>query len=265
MNARHLAIRSIAQLRTRQTLSLAACVVAAALYSNQAHSEALRVAVVDIAPYAMSEANGRAFGQYPDLVRLIAARAEIDTDIKVVSCTRAAEMLESGQIDLVVALDAAPLRRVARPLATIANLDTVVVARNGQFDDSSNAKPNFSLGRVRGGCMGSAASTDAGYKDVEVDSLHDGVRALAAKRLDGLALTREAFFHYANLNNLEPKQFGAMVPTGRQLVWLYAANKLPFATTQAIWQSIDGLKKEKDAQTTAAAAKAKFLRLAKNP
>lgn len=203
----------------------------------------LRVAIADIAPYAMTDAEGQAFGLYPELVKLIGVRADFDMRIQVVPCAQLPEMVASGQVDLAVSLDAAALRRVSRPLADIAYVDTVLVARAGEFDKTGSQ--SFALGHLRGGCMDGVQQAAQNVRDDEVDSLHEGVRQLAAKRLDGLSATRESFYHYANLNSLDKQQFGAVVPSGRQMAWLYASNKLPTAVTVALWQAINGLKEEK--------------------
>jgi len=203
----------------------------------------LRVAIADIAPYAMTDADGQAFGLYPELVKLIGVRADFDMRIQVVPCAQLPELVASGQVDLAVSLDAAALRRVSRPLADIAYVDTVLVARAGAFDKTGSQ--SFTLGHLQGGCMEGVQQAGQGASDQDVSSLHEGVRQLAAKRLDGLSATRESFYHYANLNSLDKQQFGAVVPSGRQMAWLYASNKLPTAVTVALWQAINDLKEEK--------------------
>lgn len=214
-----------------------------ALPSVHAQPTTLRVAIADVAPYAMKDGDGQAFGLYPELVKLIGVRADFDMRIQVVPCAQLQEMVDSGQVDLVVSVDAAALRRVSRPVAEIAYVDSVVVARSGEFN-SDGAQP-FRLGHLSGGCMGDAQPVAQSVQDSEVASLHEGVRQLAGKRLDGLSATRESFFHYANINSLDKRQFGAVVPGGRQMTWLYAANQLPTTVTVALWQAINTLKEEK--------------------
>lgn len=220
----------------------------AALIGSQARSEVLRVAIADIAPYAMTDSEGRAIGQYPQLVNLIASRVDMQPQIRIVSCTQMKALVESGQVDMAVSMDSSALRRVSRPLAAIAVVDTVVVARASKAAELPEQAPGFALGRLKGGCMGSPQQDEAAHSDVDVDSLNEGVRLLAAKRIDGLATTPEAFYHYANLNNLPASQFGPMVPAGRQVVWVYASPKLAAGTATALSKAIQTLRQEKQQQ-----------------
>lgn len=188
----------------------------------------LKVALLDVAPYVISQPGRAASGPYVLLVQTLAREAGLEPLITLLPFARIPASLANGSADLTIGFATEAVERVALTLGPVSTVDSLVVIRISKPATSVAQLGGYRIGRARGGCqdladrMGPAPAPQL----IDVNSYDSGIRMLALGRLDGLCLTSEVLVHYARKAGIERSQLGTEIIIGEREVAVFVRRDL---------------------------------------
>ncbi|MDN3920336.1 substrate-binding periplasmic protein [Roseateles violae] len=193
----------------------------------------LRVALFDVAPYALSNA-GRLDGIYVRLARELLAEAGLDARIELVPFARIPLLIGQDGSDMTISFATEALEAAAERLGTVMYVESLVVTSRArpasQLADLSGAL----IGRARGGCQDLRARDDLGLRWLDIKGFDNALKMLALGRLDGLCLTRDVLKHYAAVAEVERDSLGTEIVIGRRPVLVFVRKGLDAGTVDRL-------------------------------
>lgn len=215
------------------------CCVALLAAACLARAEALRAALLDVAPYAMRSADGGVVGLYPDLLRGIVIDAGMTLDLSLVPFARVAQSLRDRSSDITLGFSTEALQVDGMSLGVVASYESLVVANPERRElHKREALAAWTVGRLRGGCQ-DLEKLDIGIKFVELSSFTSGLRMLKMRRLDAVCgITREALQLSLGEAGVRRDELGATLVTGRRDVHLFVRRDLAQETRERLQRSM---------------------------
>lgn len=188
----------------------------------------LRAALLDVPPYAMTAADRRVVGLYPELLRGIAREAGMGIELTVVPFARVALSLRSGEADITIGFPTDALQTAGVSLGKLMTLDTLVVASPARrVLAQREALAGWTVGRLRGGCQ-DLEQSGVGIRFFELGSFVSGLRMLKLERLDAVCgITREALGHSLQEAGVTAAELGAVLVTGSREAHVFVRHDLP--------------------------------------
>lgn len=206
----------------------------------------LRLGTVAVAPYGMDDAHGEADGIFYQLASRIAQQAGLPFRNALYPTGRLYAMLTHREIDLAVSSRQLDRDLGLVNLGKIWQLEGIILYRASlpmapkQIGDF---KP-YSIGRLPGTCPTLARS---GMQLYELADFHQGLRMLAAGRVDGLCGDRNSLSYllaHTSDANMVTRSFTFLTSD----VWVFASPTLDAATQAKLRTAADGLLKSGEAQ-----------------
>lgn len=186
--------------------------------------KALRVAVIDVAPWALRDQHGRAGGVFIDLARQLAQASGVGLELLVVPYPRAIAMLAASDADIMFSVGGDALQRVALPVATLADDDIILIARAGERLQSLADLRGKTVGHVRGAEYDAAFSADPAIIKYATSNYEQDVRMLLLKRIDAAIGVRTGLQYAARLQGADRGSLQALL-LRRTQISLYLARR----------------------------------------
>lgn len=181
-----------------------ALLVLAACHANAAP---LQVYLPEIIPLSFITPTGQRIGLYVDLVTAIAQEANMELEFHITPFARSVNMMNSGNADLAVHNTSVVQSAKLRNLGTIHTTDLVLWPSPDKTIKHKSELSGQIVGRLRGGCQDVFVTNTVQF--YEINDYIQGVRMLAAQRINALCGSREAItlaIRRNALSTLETKQ-----------------------------------------------------------
>lgn len=222
------------QMRRRQLLfGLASAVVLPAASPAASHArpgligviKTLRVAVIDLAPWAQRDEHGRVKGVFIDLARQLEQTSGVALELLVVPYPRAVAMLASNDADMMFSVGSATLERVALPLATLADDDIIMLFRAGERLQSLADLRGKTVGHVRGAEYDAAFSADTSIIKYATRNYEQDVQMLLLKRIDAAIGVRTGLQYAARMLDADRGSLAPALLLRRAQISLYLGRR----------------------------------------
>lgn len=198
----------------------------------------LRVALFDIAPYAMASPTGKPIGVYVTIVNELAAASGMQAEISLVPFARLANSLADSSADLTISFPTQALDKVGLRLGNVLTVESLVVTSANKPATRVEQLGQHVIGRARGGCQDLSELAAPRPQLVDVNGFASGVRMLAMGRLDGLCLTREVLDHYAAETGTPRSQLGPEIVVSRRAAVAFVRPQLDAGVRQRLAAAI---------------------------
>lgn len=170
------------------------------LFACQTNAAPLNVSFPDIIPLSFITPEGQNLGLYVDLMNAIGHEAGLELRLQITPFARSVNLIKQNKIDLAVH----NLKVVqSSRLHTIGLLHTtdLVLWPNSNLQLKTKSQLNGQIvGRLRGGCQNVLDQQKVKFYDV--NNYDQGVKMLAAQRIDVLCGSREAILFAIRRNAL---------------------------------------------------------------
>jgi len=171
--------------RRRQVFtSLAALAVAPPLAGHGIATDALRIGVVDLAPWVIPGAGGI----FIDLLRDLALESGVGLSPIAVPFARAKAMLLSGDVDMMFAYESRQLQRAAPPLASLGEDELLLVGRRHVRFHSLGELSGRTVGHLRGAEYDPALYLEPDISRYETNNYEQGLHMLMLGRIDAFVI-----------------------------------------------------------------------------
>lgn len=180
----------------------------------------LRMAVVDLMPWAGRDISGRQEGASVDMARLLASQSGLAIVPHAVPYARAIAMLNAGDADLMLAIEATE-SGLPPPLAAVGAEEVLLIGRRGTRYASQQALVGHRVGVLRP--FSFAADLAPGVARYETGSYEQGLRMLTQGRLDAVAGVRSTMEYAMRQLGLQWADVGAPLVIGQADISLYLA------------------------------------------
>lgn len=211
------------QIRRRElSLGLAAALLGLPLAAHGAPQPPLTLALIELMPWATTTADGTQVGILVDTADALSLLSGVDLQLRLLPFPRGAAMLQQRQVDLMVALQAEQLDRVAVRLGPLSMEDIIVVGRAGTVLRAMSDLKGKIVGRLRNAEYAAefAASTDIIKYDTS--SYRQSLEMLRAGRLDAVVFIRSALLFTLKSMQLTQAAVGQPLLIGRTPLTMYA-------------------------------------------
>lgn len=225
MNQIPTATDSANPLRRELSLGLAAALLGLPLAARSAPPSPpapLSLALIELMPWASTTADGVQSGILVDTADALSVLSGVELQLRLLPYPRGALLLQHRQVDLMVALQADQLDRVAIRLAPLSLEDIIVVGRPGTVLRAMADLKGKVVGRLRNAEYAAefAASTDIIKYDT--NSYRQSVQMLQVGRLDAVIFIRSALLFTLKSMQLTMAAVGQPLLIGRTPLTLYA-------------------------------------------
>ncbi len=207
--------------RRELALGLAATLLGLPLSARGAATR-LTLAVIEQMPWASTRNDGTQSGILVDTARVLSGLSDIALQLRPLPYPRGAMMLKQRQVDLMVALQADQLDRVATRLAPLSMEDIVVVGRPGLTLHTLADLNGKLVGRLRNAEYASAFAASAGIRKYDTNSYRQSVQMLRIGRLDAVIFIRSALMFTLKSMQLDAAAVGQPLLIGRTPLTMYA-------------------------------------------
>jgi len=192
----------------------------------------LSLALIELLPWASNTPAGARDGILVDVAGILATLSGVRLELQLLPFARAAMMLERGQIDCMVALQASTLDQVATRLAPLSDEDIVIVGRPGTFLRSLADLKGKIVGRLRHGEYDPQFAADDSIIKYDTSSYRQSLEMLRVGRLDAVIFIRSALEFTLKSMGLTAAAVGAPLYLGSCPLTLYA-HRASVATASA--------------------------------
>lgn len=182
----------------------------------------LSLALIELLPWATVTPGGERDGILVDVAGILSTLSGVALDVQLLPFARAASMLERGQVDCMVALQASMLDHVATRLAPLSDEDIVVVGRRGTVWRSLADLRGKIVGRLRHGEYDLEFAADANIIKYDTSSYRQSLDMLRVGRLDAVIFIRSALDFTLKSMGLTMAAVGAPLYLGSCPLTLYA-------------------------------------------
>ncbi|MBM9889318.1 MULTISPECIES: substrate-binding periplasmic protein [Deefgea] len=196
-------------------LGLAACGINAA---------PLQVSLPEIIPLSFITPEGQKLGLYVDLVNAISQESGIELQITITPFARSVNLINHGKADLAVHNTSAVQSSRLRNLGTLHLTDLVLWPNTRMVLSNKSQLTGQVVGRLRGGCQRVLDTSAVQFYDI--NHYEQGVKMLAAQRLDALCGSREAILFAIRRNALPALETGQPLRLEQMQVALLARQDL---------------------------------------
>lgn len=185
-------------------------------------SPPLSLALIELMPWASTNADGTQAGILVDTADALSVLSGVDLQLRLLPYPRGAMLLQHRQVDLMVALQADQLDRVATRLAPLSMEDIIVVGRPGTALHAMSDLKGKVVGRLRNAEYAPefAASTDIIKYDT--NSYRQSVQMLRVGRLDAVIFIRSALLFTLKSMQLTMAAVGQPLLISRMPLTMYA-------------------------------------------
>jgi ABC-type amino acid transport substrate-binding protein len=190
-----------------------------------ANAAPLQVSLPEIIPLSFTTPDGQKLGLYVDLVTAIAQEAGIELQLNITPFARSVNMINQGKSDLAVHNISVVQSSKLRNLGTLHTTDLVLWPSPDKTINRKSQLTGQTVGRLRGGCQ-RVFDTNA-VQFYEINNYAQGVRMLAAKRINALCGSREAITFAIRRNALPALETKQPLLLASIQVALFARQDLP--------------------------------------
>lgn len=142
-----------------------------------------KVNIPNVAPWVLHEP-GQGAGIHVDLLGQLSRQARLPLEVVPIVYVRMAEGLKMGLADLAVGVDSPQLNDAGIKVGLFLSVRTIVVGRRGATLSSRDDLRGKTLGIVRGTWYDERIAADGSITKHPVADIHQGVRMVAAGRID---------------------------------------------------------------------------------
>lgn len=185
----------------------------------------LQVSFPEIIPLSFITPDGQKLGLYVDLMTAIGQEAGIELQLNITPFARSVNMVNHSKVDLAVHNTKAVHTSQLRNLGVLHMTDLVLWPSPSSALSNKSQLNGQIVGRLRGGCRRVIDSQNIQFYDI--NDYNQGVRMLAAQRIDLLCGSREAILFAIRRNALPALETGLPLRLEQMQVALLARKDLP--------------------------------------
>nr|WP_315250820.1 transporter substrate-binding domain-containing protein [uncultured Duganella sp.] len=223
MNKLSNAAETAASRRRQLCLGMAATLLAATQPARAAPRPQLTLALIELMPWATASADGTQAGILVDTAEALSVLSGVDFQLLLLPYPRGALMLQHQQVDLMVALQAEGLDRVAARLAPLSMEEIIIVGRPGTVWRSMADLKGKTVGRLRYAEYDAEFAAAADIIKYDTNSYRQSLQMLRIGRLDAVIFIRSALLFTLKSMQLTMAAVGAPLLVGRAPLTLYAS------------------------------------------
>lgn len=202
-------------------------ITALAQLALPSHAETvLRVLINDVAPYTLHD-DPQHPGMHADMVNALARRAGVSVEMQSVPYVRLADGIRRGSADLVVGVEGPELESLARRVVPFHVFKFVVISKNDTGINSVADLRGHLLGVARGAFYDESINNDPGINKYQMKDPFQGVRMLAADRLDAVISSDYLLTYALKQAGLSKADFSRPFVVNERSYVLYASKQLP--------------------------------------
>lgn len=202
----------------------------------------LRVMINDVAPYTLHDSPQHP-GMHAEIANLLAKQSGMPISISWAPYARLAAALRFDLADLVVAVESPELEGIARRIAPFHEFKFVVIGRRDKDINSISQLNGRLLGVARGAFYDERINNNADIQKYELTDPFQGVRMLAAGRLDAVISSDYLLSYALRQTGLNIRNFTTPFTVNEKHYVLYANPKLSEAQLQSLSYHMDALQK----------------------
>lgn len=197
-----------------------------ALGSARASRRPLRAAVMQIEPYGLIDAQGRAAGAYTAVFEMLGKALGRPTEVVVAPYVRTLALLRSGRVDMLIAMPSPAISEVAVPAGEVWSLEAIAIGRAGTNLHRIRDLHGLTVARIRGTDYGPEFMDDKAIRHYEITDHVQGFQMLLEKRVDALVGGRPGIFYAMRKLGIRRNQLGTSFPLSAREVHLHLSKRL---------------------------------------
>lgn len=186
----------------------------------RAEREVLRIAIFNVPPYGLTTPNGQPVGLYVDVLQRVAKLAGYTPTVHVEPFARVHSDLKNNIADVTISFPTPETTDTLIPLGPVFTTDVILVPRKPFAPHTRADIGNMRIGRLRGGCI-DLAMDGSNRSFAELNNFADGIRMLAAGRIDGVCTSPVVLAYYLRQEGLSAETFGKPLVLNRRDSLLY--------------------------------------------
>lgn len=200
--------------------------------------------VIDIPPWGLRGAEGRAEGVYADLLRAISERSQCPMSLRVVPIQRAIQDVGLGVSQVTMMLDRKDMNEAGLTLGTVVRLPVQVWLPADSTVRTVDDLAGRTVAVLRGPTYHEGVQTDPRIQKYAVSSPRQQLDMLRIKRVDAALGVEQNFLVAARALDLRPDAFALPLQLGEREVKLWLARGL--AEHPCRQRLVDALKSLRD-------------------
>ena len=204
---------------------LAGAAVAAVAGPSADEPAALKLVIIGVPPFGISDAAGHPGGIQADLGRGLQRECGMRIDSSIVPNARAMLMIATGQADLMFAISSPPLAAVARPIEWVYRTDVIVIGRAGTSLRSRADLRGKTLGHLRGTVYDTELAADPAVGQYETATPSQTMAMLLEGRYDAVLGIRPTLFYTIDAMHIPREKLGPALLLRQTESWLHYSLK----------------------------------------
>lgn len=186
----------------------------------------LRAAVIQVEPYGVIDAQGRHSGAYADVFEMLGKEIGRDIDVLVAPYARSLVLLQTGKVDMMIAMPSSAIAEVALPAGGVWELEAIAIGRaDTQLHQLSDLRGR-TVARIRGTNYGPDFMDDKSIHHYEMTSHVQGLKMLFEKRIDAVVGGRPGIFYAMRKLGIRREQLGSSFAVQVREVQLHLSKRL---------------------------------------
>ncbi|GAB3268140.1 substrate-binding periplasmic protein [Chitinimonas naiadis] len=213
------------------------------LSAAQAAENRLRLGVIAVAPYGYEDNQGKPDGAFYQLMQRLAQRAGLPADTALYPPARLYALMQHHQLDMAISSLRLDQQMGMSNLGKVAEMEGILLYRQ-QLPIAPKALPDFKpylIGRLTNSCP---VLQREGYRYYDLSDYKQGVRMLAAGRLDALCGDSGALGHMTRAELGSGQAFAPPFVFLRTDVYVFANPTLSPAVREKLANSMAALNRE---------------------
>ncbi|MDT8999121.1 transporter substrate-binding domain-containing protein [Paucibacter sp. APW11] len=209
----------------------------------RAEKPMLKVMINDVAPYSWRR-DDVIVGMHVDLMRALAEQAEVDMEMRSGAYARLIRGFKDGWADLVLALKNPEMDAEAVWVGRMHSFRSIIISRHLAPISAVSQLKGKQLGMARGAFYSESINNDDEIRKFGITDPFQGVRMLAAGRLDAVISSDYLLKHALRQSGLEMSQFAPTFVVNELSYALYARKDLPESLLQRLHAALETLERQ---------------------
>ena len=247
MHPEQASLVAYAPLKRRLILGLAGAVALQARAIWASPLPALPLAVVDLPPWVLHDADQNRAGILIDLARQLEQSSGQALTKLAVPYKRGLTMLESGQAALMFAYDTSSLNQIADAIGALGSDDIVLLGRQGQRFSARTDLRGRVVGHIRGATYDADIVADKTIIKYETSSYAQSICMLLRGRLDAVVAPRIPLRYAMQKMGIGSDQFGPALTLRKTTLSLYQSHRHALSTQRPLLAQASRILHSRDA------------------